>query len=112
MVEIGAWSSGEPIDVTGVPLDRSERPSGAYLIAPFEAKNGGLFTAVYRMREIRSNGRWIYDLARVEESMPPLTPEADAMHNAGARLPMMDRFGYSAALESERRKQEWAAHCG
>lgn len=105
---IGQWSSGEPIDITGVPLVRAERAGlGVSLVAPYEATNGGGFHAIYRFHERRSNDCWIYELARVEELMPPTPPQIQGFGN-DVRLPMMDRGGFSAHLEAEQRKREWA----
>lgn len=46
--------------------------------------------------------------SRIRAIMPPITPQADALRNPDARLPMMDDYGFSAALEAKQRRTEWA----
>ena len=105
---IGLWASGDPIDITGVPLVMPQNGIGAFHIRlAFDAVNGGMFIAEYRYAEKRHNGTALYHLVRVEEIMPPRPPQ---IHGFGddVRLPMMDRGGFSAHLEAEQRKKEWA----
>jgi hypothetical protein len=106
---IGQWSSGEAIDIVGVPLVVDMVNAAPTVLAPFAAANGGMFDALYVFQERRDNGKWLYRLHRVEESMPPLPPQLQGFSD-DRRLPMMDAFGFSAALEAEQRKREWAEH--
>ena len=105
---IGLWASGAPIDITGVPLVMSHDGIGAlYLRRAFDAVNGGMFIAEYRYAEKRANGTAIYYLVRVEEIMPPRPPQIQGFGD-DVRLPMMEQGGFSAHLEAEQRKKEWA----
>ena len=105
---IGNWSSDEPIDISGVPLTMAVKDIvGASLVRSYDCANGGAFTARYQYAERRNNGNWIYRLARVEELMPPRPPQIQGYRD-DRRLPMMDKWGYSASLEAEQRKREWA----
>jgi hypothetical protein len=106
---IGRWSNGEPIDIDGVPLTRAFGhciPS-ARIVVPYEAKNGGSFNAHYDVTSAHDAPIVCGELASVEEVMPPRPPQIQGFSD-DRRLPMMDRWGYSAAREADQRKREWA----
>lgn len=49
-------------------------------------------------------------LSAISCLMPPITPESDALVLGDkARLPMMDKHGYSVSAEAAQRRTEWAA---
>lgn len=106
---IGRWSNGERIDISGVPLVREFGhciPS-ARIIESFYTLQDGMFTAEYDVVSAPEDGVVVGHLARVEEIMPPMPPQIQGFSN-DRRLPMMDRWGYSAAREADQRKREWA----
>lgn len=71
-------------------------------------RHGGMASAIYRYHERReSSGKWLWRLDRIDEWMPPLPPQLRTRDDS-RRLPMMDESGYSATLEAEQRKREWA----
>lgn len=113
---IGAWSSGEPIDIQNVPLIRTVPLScGVHLVEMFDAQNGGQFVATYTFISgtTKSGARGhkriidaVYSLSSVEEQMPPKPPQIQGFGD-DVRLPMMRDGAYDPTLEAEQRKMEW-----
>ena len=89
---------------------RYECAGGNSVIVPIELHGG----AVYGLRfditaHDGASDEFVARLSDVQSIMPPITPEADALRNPQARLPMMDRYGFSANAEATQRRKEWAA---
>lgn len=74
-----------------------------------ELANGALYVLTFTAAK-GDPDRINADLSAIRCEMPPLTPEANNLERGdAARLPMMDRGGFSATLEAAQRRKEWAA---
>lgn len=91
-------------------VERAVQHVGAALEMMVELANDAMYAWTFRYtKRDPDTGQLVGQLTDIRCVMPPLTPEADTMRNAAARLPMMDEYGYSASLEAEQRRKEWAA---
>lgn len=82
-----------------------DRPRGTRLEQPISTADDAMYTLRYRYE--RRGAEWWAVLESAQEVMPPITPQANPL-NDNSRLPMMDRYGFSATLEAEQRRKEWA----
>ena len=69
--------------------------------------DGSLLSGMYNPVRLIDD-EWVCVLVAVRELMPPATPQMASLSNPNGRLPMMDQWGFSAALEAEQRQKEWA----
>lgn len=100
---MGHWANGEPIDISGLPLEKVLKiGAGATLVYCVAAANGGMFDAIYTFVDKRGDERWVYELARVEETLPPSPPQTRG-YGDDIRLRMP-----TEAEEVQQRKKEWA----
>ena len=92
--------------MAGVKLSfKVDKPAGTHAVMGYDTADGAMYSASYRY-ECRGVEWWAV-LESVEELMPPRTPQISSYTDAD-RVPMMDKWGYSAVLEAEQRKREWA----
>lgn len=81
---------------------------GPTVVVPLLGPNGGMADAVYFFTERReSSGKWLYRLHHIDEWMPPRPPQIQG-YGDDMRLPMMENGYFSATLEAEQRRKEWA----
>lgn len=102
-----------PIGTYNPPHTRHERPGrvGAFMVQPLADKDGGIANAHYVYEGPDGDGlHFRYRLARIDEWMPPMSPQEKAEQFTDAmRLPPMRADGsvdYEAL--AARRRKEWA----
>jgi hypothetical protein len=87
---------------------RVEAPLAAHCVMPITTADGAWYEAVYRYE--RRGAEWWAVLERLNEIMPPATPEVRTFDDT-ARLHMMHADGsLDFTAEAEQRRKEWAAH--
>lgn len=83
------------------------KPMGcAFIEQAYESARGGIYLVSYELT-LRDTGEFIGRLKDMTCLMPPRPPQILG-YGDDVRLPMMDKYGFSAALEAEQRVREWA----
>jgi hypothetical protein len=102
-----AWLTDSRVAFEAMPrrIELRGRPIAAVAAQAFETAMGGIYVGLYDIQ--REGDEWVGVLRRSECQMPPRTPQISTFDDS-ARMPMMDEWGFSASLEAEQRKREWA----
>lgn len=71
----------------------------------YETEDGAHYVTIYTYAKY--GARWVAILSSITQTMPPRTPQI-SRYDDQCRLEMMEGGCFSARLEAEQRRKEWA----